>query len=72
MPDSANDKIAQNQAKMDQATAMLGDVMPPIWRRMFENSVEAGFSEEQAMSLVKTYILAQCPGGVNMKGSEGF
>lgn len=43
---------------LDQSTASVGEVLPFVWGRMYGNLLNAGFTSGQAMSLVRTYILA--------------
>lgn len=49
--------------RLEQGFATLGDIYPPLWRRMYGNCISEGFSEMQAMELVKTWILSQGSGG---------
>lgn len=51
------------RAEMDQATAFLGDILPCLWRRLYRNCVTEGFSDVQALELVKTFIMSQNPIG---------
>lgn len=51
-----------NIDKHDQAAAFLGDNYPPLWKRLYDNCVKEGFTEAQAMDLVRTYIFANCGG----------
>jgi hypothetical protein len=49
-----------NQA-LDQACALLADVYPPFLHRFFRNSIEAGFSEDQAMYLTAVLLESVAP-----------
>ncbi len=53
-----NESEQPNLAALDQAGALLGDTLPPLWRRLYLGCVGEGFTEQQAMSLVETYIIA--------------
>lgn len=46
-------------AELDQALRLAADSMPPLWRRLYHNCVSEGFTEDQAMQLVKTFIISQ-------------
>lgn len=46
----------EEMQKMDQGMAMLADTMPPHWKRMFDNLVREGFTPEQSMAIVRTYV----------------
>jgi hypothetical protein len=54
----------KERAEFDQAQATLVETFPPLWRGLYRNCMEVGFSEEEAMELVKTYILSCSPNGV--------
>lgn len=47
-------------AKMDQAMAAVTEMFPPLWRGLYTRLVSQGFSEFQALELVKAYITASC------------
>lgn len=55
----------KQRSEFDQAAAFLGDSFPGVWHRLFVSCQDKGFTEEQSFRLVQTYILAQCPHGVN-------
>lgn len=52
-PEQAND-----MRKMDEALTFMSDNYPRLWKRLFDNSVKEGFTEAQAMELLKTLILS--------------
>ena len=54
-------------ADMEAAYTFLAEVSPPHWRRLYENSLKEGFTETQAFSLLRVYILANFVKGVNLK-----
>lgn len=56
MNDDDNDPRAR--ARADQALAAALDSLPPAWFRLYTNCILAGFSEQQAMEMVKTFILS--------------
>lgn len=58
-----SDKV---RADLDQATAVVAETMPPMWRRIYLRCIEEGFSEDQALLLVRTYIAAFGFGGVKL------
>ena len=45
-------------ASMDQSGKLLADILPSMWRGLYTGCIEQGFSEPQAMDLLKTYIRA--------------
>lgn len=51
-----DDKV---RAELDQSRAAIIEVFPSIWRGLYLACVKEGFSELEAMELVKTYILSQ-------------
>lgn len=53
-------KFQKESQKFDQGAAFLGDALPALWWRMYNNMLLSGFSEEQAMSLLRTYVKAAC------------
>ena len=59
-------KQIEIQKALDDASATVGDLFPGLWRRIYENSLVAGFNEIEAFDLVKIYILSQCPHGVHV------
>jgi hypothetical protein len=62
-----DDESIRRNAKMDQATAFLTEHLPVLWRAMYQRNLEEGWPPAEAFDLVKTYILSQCPNGVNAK-----
>lgn len=56
-----DDKI---RADFDQAKSTLAETFPPWWRELYVSCIREGFSEEESMDLVKTYILSCSPNGV--------
>lgn len=59
-------RILQLQRQADEGRTFLTDHMPNLWRGLYERLQVLGFAEEQAFSLVRTYILAQAPAGVHV------
>jgi len=52
------------RAELDQASAGLIELFPPLWWGLFQSCIAEGFTEVQALELVKAYILSQAAGGV--------
>jgi len=46
-----------------QGTAFLAEMLPPFWKRLYDNCKKAGFEEPEAFKLLQTYILSQNPNG---------
>lgn len=42
----------------EQGAAIMADSLPPYWWRLYSNMVREGFSEEQAMRLLATWIVS--------------
>lgn len=49
---------------MEQELAKMRDTLPRIWWALYVGCTEAGFTQEQSLSLVQTFCLTQCVGGV--------
>ncbi len=48
--------LPKDLAGFDQAIKLMSDSFPPLWWNMFNNCKKEGFTEPQAMELVKTFI----------------
>lgn len=48
-----DDKV---KAKLDQSSALLAEMLPPLWWGIYKACVDEGFTESQALELVKTYL----------------
>ena len=56
---SKKDKeLVRALAEMDQASAFVTDNFPKLWYGLFARCIKEGFSEPQALELVKSYIEA--------------
>ena len=53
------------RAELDQASAGLSEMLPPLWRGIYMNLQEQDFTPEESMDLLKTYIIGQNPHGTN-------
>ena len=47
-------------ADLDQAAAALSDFLPPLLWRMYTNLKAEGFDHQDALDLLKTYIMGMC------------
>lgn len=56
-PEKRDDRTEQLRA-FDQAAAFVTESLPPMWRRLYLNSIAEGFSQDQAMKILQTYISA--------------
>lgn len=45
-------------AKLDQCKAEIGEVLPGMWWVLYQGCMREGFTEQQAMDLVRAYIEA--------------
>ena len=52
--------------QFEQNSAMMADVFPVTWRRIYVNLVREGFTEEQSLSLLKAYIAGMAGGGAKV------
>ena len=43
-------------AEFDQASQLVAETIPPLLYRLYVNLVDEGFTSEQAMDLVKSYL----------------
>ena len=44
-------------AAMDQSLKLIVETFPPMWRQLYTNLINEGFTEQQAFELLKTFIL---------------
>lgn len=56
MMDNLND--IQIRQRLDQIDAMNVDRLPALWCGLYRGLVEGGLREDQALELLKTYIVA--------------
>lgn len=35
---------------------MMGDTLPPVWRRIYENLILSGFTSAEAMQVLLAYV----------------
>ncbi len=52
------------KASLDQQAAMIGDMLPPLWRRIYLGCIEQGFSDVDSLRLVIAYIAQS--GGIKL------
>lgn len=50
--------------EIEQSLASLGELLPRSWRVLFDGCKNEGFTPEQSMDLLKTYILSQNSCGI--------
>ena len=43
---------------IDQTAALIRDTIPPLWYGLYSRLQEEGFTEQQAMELLKIYIIS--------------
>ncbi len=55
----------------DQALAEFRDVIPAMWRSLYDGSLAAGFDKRQAFVLLQTWLLAQNPNGTRPPDASG-
>lgn len=59
----------RDRARLDQDTAKIAEVLSALWMGIFRSLVDRGFSERQAMSLLRTYIKTTLP-RTQIEGSD--
>lgn len=48
----------KEQSEQDQLLASACETFPIIWKRMFDNLIQQGFTKRQALVILKTFILS--------------
>lgn len=67
----SRDERTREMQKLEQCSATVGDMYPPLWRRIYVNLLSEGFNKQQAMSILKVYILAQnSTNGIIIRGTD--
>lgn len=51
---------------LDESTTLMASIMPTLWWNLKVNLVKDGFSEEEAMSLLRCYIFRDGMYGVHI------
>ena len=49
----------KKRAEMDQASTMLVEFLPPLWRQIYNGLRKEEFDTRDSMELLKCYILSQ-------------
>lgn len=57
----AADKTKQ-LAEIDQCTKLMVDMLPPLWRGIYDGLLEQKFAKDEAMRLLCVYIFSQGTG----------
>lgn len=60
----------KQQREIDEAVTLLVDHMPRTWRSLYLRLMEEGFNEEEALSLVKCFILKDATYGVHFHSKD--
>jgi hypothetical protein len=42
----------------EQSSTALSDMFPPLWKALYDKCIAEGFTEAQAMELLKVFILS--------------
>lgn len=56
----------QMQRNIDEGRSLMIDHLPALWRGMYMRAIAEGFTPDEAMTLVRTYIMSQCSAGVHI------
>ncbi len=54
-----NDK---DRAEFDQGKATLVEIYPPLWWGLYEANMKLGFTPDQSLDLIKTYMMSSMGG----------
>ncbi len=46
----------QRRHEQEQGFSMMGDTLPPVWRRIYENLILSGFTSAEAMQVLLAYV----------------
>lgn len=46
------------RAELEQSQAALTEMLPPLWHGLYQGCVKEGFTPQEALRIVETYILA--------------
>jgi hypothetical protein len=60
-----------NRQEMESLLVEVREFTPRLWWNLYQGSLEAGFDERQAMSLLHTFILSQNPKGIKPNVEDG-
>lgn len=55
-------KRLEQQRQLDTSMAFVGDHLPPLWKRLYDNLMTEGFKDHEALDILKTYIISQGSG----------
>lgn len=47
----------RENAELEQSRALLMENFPPLWWGLFDNCVKQGFTRQEALELIKAYII---------------
>ncbi len=56
------------RSKIDQSTALMAEMWPPMWRNIYLSLVKEGFTEVESLDLLKVFILSQGTHGPQLGG----
>lgn len=65
-PDPMDPNKTMQLHQIEQATALMAEVLPPLWKRLLDNCIEAGFDKDTALRLVMVQLHAQCGGKLSI------
>jgi hypothetical protein len=58
---------SKKTSDFDQLAAMVGDVFPGLWFRLYSNLIASGFDEAKAFELLKVYVHGVAGGKADLK-----
>jgi hypothetical protein len=58
--DDQEKKEVDKTAAMDQARTFVVDHFPRLWRGLYTGLISEGFSEQQAFTILLTYVSTSC------------
>lgn len=53
---------SKRMAEWDQRASAEADLLPLLWRRLYNGSLAAGFTPEESLSLLRAFIHGICGG----------
>ena len=56
----------KERAALDQQVAALKELMPPVWWGLYRESIMQGFTPQQSLRLVQTYIVSNGAGNLSI------
>ena len=49
----------KDRCELEQSMALLSEVLPRCWRGLYDGMIEQGFTEDQAMKILRSCVYGQ-------------